>query len=81
MRLILGCATAAAIAFATTATIQTPAQPPQPKYDLLLKGGHVVDGRNNINSVRDVAIAGEKIAAVAANISDGDALGARHRRT
>src|SRR5262252_5228793 len=37
-------------------------------YDLLLKGGHVIDGKNNINAVRDVAIADGKIAAVAANI-------------
>ena len=35
---------------------QTPA-PPRPKYDLLLKGGHVIDARNSIDAVRDVAIA------------------------
>ena len=29
----------------------------QPRYDLLLKGGHVIDARNNISAVRDVAIA------------------------
>src|SRR4029079_1428306 len=33
-----------------------------PKYDLLLRGGHVVDARNKISAVRDVAIAGGKIA-------------------
>jgi dihydroorotase len=38
------------------------------EYDLLLKGGHVLDARNTINAVRDVAITGGKIAAVAANI-------------
>ena len=27
-----------------------------PKYDLLLRGGHVIDPRNNISAVRDVAI-------------------------
>jgi len=37
-------------------------------YDLLLKGGHVIDGRNNLSAVRDVAIKDKKIAAVAANI-------------
>ena len=37
----------------------------QPKYDLLLRGGHVIDSRNSISAVRDVAIAGGKIAAVA----------------
>jgi dihydroorotase len=37
-------------------------------YDLLLKGGHVIDGRNKISAVLDVAIANGKIAAVAADI-------------
>jgi dihydroorotase len=40
----------------------------QPSYDLLLKGGHVIDARNQISDVRDVAISGNKIAAVAKNI-------------
>ena len=46
-------------------------QPPAPaddRYDLLLKGGRVVDPRNNIDAVRDVAIKGGRIAAVAADI-------------
>jgi dihydroorotase len=38
-------------------------------YDLLLKGGHVVDGKNNISAIRDVAIKDGKIAAVAENIA------------
>ena len=46
----------------------------QQKYDLLLKGGHVIDGRNRISAVRDVAIANGKIAQVAADIDPGDAL-------
>lgn len=37
-------------------------------YDLLLKGGTVVDAKNQINAKRDVAIANGKIAAVAADI-------------
>jgi dihydroorotase len=45
-----------------------------PKYDLLLRGGHVVDARNKISAVRDVAIAGGKIAVVAAKIDPADAL-------
>ena len=45
-----------------------------PKYDLLLRGGHVIDARNKISAVRDVAIAGGKIAAVAASINPADAL-------
>ncbi len=36
----------------------------QPQYDLLLKGGTVIDPKNNINERRDVAIANGKIAAV-----------------
>jgi dihydroorotase len=40
----------------------------QPSYDLLLKGGHVIDPKNGINARRDVAIAGGKIAVVAENI-------------
>src|SRR5687768_11500100 len=45
-----------------------------PKYDLLLRGGHVIDARNKISAVRDVAIAGGKIAAVEAKINPADAL-------
>ena len=40
----------------------------QPRYDLLLKGGHVIDARNHVSAVRDVAISGGLIAAVAENI-------------
>ena len=40
----------------------------QQPYDLLLKNGHVIDPKNNINEIRDVAIAAGKIAAVAKNI-------------
>ena len=45
----------------------------QPRYDLLLKGGHVIDPKNNISAIRDVAIAGGKIAAVAENIPASEA--------
>ena len=40
----------------------------QPSYDLLLKGGHVIDPKNKIDAVMDVAVANGKIAAVGANI-------------
>ncbi|MGH9720628.1 MAG: amidohydrolase/deacetylase family metallohydrolase [Bryobacteraceae bacterium] len=40
----------------------------QAGYDLLLKGGHVIDGKNKISAVRDVAIQGGKIAAVAPSV-------------
>jgi dihydroorotase len=58
---------------------QRQSQPPPPspvagqKYDLLLKGGHVIDPKNGISAIRDVAIAGGKVAAVASRISAGDA--------
>jgi dihydroorotase len=38
------------------------------QYDLLLKGGHVIDPRNRISAVRDVAISQGRIAAVAETI-------------
>ncbi|HUA84892.1 MAG TPA: hypothetical protein VMB85_13610 [Bryobacteraceae bacterium] len=37
-------------------------------YDMILKGGHVIDPKNQISGRRDVAIKDGKIAAVAANI-------------
>src|SRR5215467_14823306 len=45
-----------------------PAAMAQPSYDLLLKGGHVIDAKNRIDAVRDVAIAGGRIALVAEKI-------------
>ena len=45
----------------------------QPVYDLLLKGGHVIDAKNRIDAVRDVAIAGGKIARVAPGIDPAQA--------
>ena len=41
----------------------------QPAYDLLLQGGHVIDPKNNVNRVMDVAITGGRIALVAPNIA------------
>src|SRR5579859_4447110 len=46
----------------------------QPAYDLLLQGGHVIDAKNGISAVRDVAIKDGKIAAVAAKLDPKDAL-------
>lgn len=43
------------------------------QYDLLLKGGHVIDPANQINGPMDVAIQGGKIARVAQNINSADA--------
>jgi dihydroorotase len=44
------------------------------QYDLLLQGGHVIDAKNNINAVRDVAVKDGRIAAVAARIDPTQAL-------
>src|SRR5437763_6639450 len=46
----------------------------QPRYDLLLQGGHVIDAKNNISAVRDVAIRDGKIAAVADHIEPTQAF-------
>lgn len=40
----------------------------QPQYDLLLKNGHVIDAKNNIDAIRDVAIKNHRIAALGRNI-------------
>jgi dihydroorotase len=42
-------------------------------YDTLLKGGHVIDPKNGIDRVMDVAISGGKIARVAAGINSSEA--------
>lgn len=41
----------------------------QSKYDILLKNGHVIDPKNNINAVRDVAVRSGKIAKVTSSIN------------
>ena len=46
----------------------------QPQYTLLLKGGHVIDAKNRISGIRDVAISAGKIAAVAESIPTSSAL-------
>jgi dihydroorotase len=38
-------------------------------FELILKGGHVIDPRNHIDGVRDVAVANGRIAAVAPNLT------------
>jgi dihydroorotase len=41
-----------------------------PRYDLIVKGGRVLDPSLRLDAIRDVAIAGGRIAAVEANIAD-----------
>jgi len=56
-----------ALAIVIGSPLVTFAQTP-PRYDLLLKGGHVVDPANHIDDVRDVAVSQGKIAAVEKDI-------------
>ena len=46
----------------------------QPAYDLLLRGGHVIDPKNGVDGTRDVAIRNGKIAAVAEHIDPQQAF-------
>jgi dihydroorotase len=46
----------------------------EPRYDLLLQGGHVIDPKSGTSAVLDVAIAGGKIAAVATRIEAAEAF-------
>ena len=46
----------------------------EPRYDLLLRGGHLIDPRNHLSAVRDVAIRDRKVAAVAPEIDPAAAL-------
>ena len=41
---------------------------PRPRYDLLLRGGHVIDPASSLSGVRDVAIADGKVALVAESV-------------
>ena len=43
------------------------------QYDIILKGGHVIDPANNINERMDVAVSGKKIALIAHTISSESA--------
>lgn len=61
MRLIL-CFTFAAIAMAQ-----------EGRYDVILRGGRIIDPKNGIDAVRDVAIRDGKVAAVAANLTPSSA--------
>lgn len=45
----------------------------QPRYQILLKGGHVIDPRNGVDAIADVAVADGRIAAVRTDISPAEA--------
>jgi len=77
-RLILALVVAAATSGysdgASIGQVPAPAASRAVKYDLVLRGGHVIDPRNRISAVRDVAIADGKVAAVEARIDPADAV-------
>jgi dihydroorotase len=50
-----------------------PNQPNPLPYDLILKGGHVIDVKNNIDRVMDVALKDGKVAAAAEGLKPEDA--------
>ena len=50
------------------------ANTPVPRYDLLLKGGHVIDPANGLDGKRDVAVLVGKVAAVEKDIPANEAL-------
>src|SRR5437763_11112970 len=70
MRLTGTCAAGVCLVLAAMGQLAAPQQ----KYDLLLKGGHLIDPRNRISAVRDVAIADGRVAAVAAHIDAAQAF-------
>lgn len=53
--------------------VVVPAVHTQPRYEILLKGGHVIDPGNNIDAVMDVAVGAGKIAAVRPGINPAEA--------
>jgi dihydroorotase len=49
------------------------AQTPERKYDVLLKGGRIIDPSQSMNAVADLAIAGGKVATIAPDIDAREA--------
>jgi dihydroorotase len=67
-------ASCCAVLSLAAASVHAFAQAPNFAYDLLLQNGHVIDDKNHIDSVMDVAIKNGKIAKVAPHIATSDAL-------
>ena len=62
------------LALALASSVNAFAQQAEPAYDLLLRGGHVLDDKNHIDGLMDVAIKDGKIAKVAPQIAPATAL-------
>ena len=60
-----------ALLFSVCFSVQ--AQSPKP-YNIVIKGGHVIDPKNNINTVMDVAIKDGKVAMLAKNIDASEGV-------
>ncbi len=72
---VLGLLTVCTTAMMAQEERRGPPLPPNPlAYDLLLKGGHLLDDKNKIDAVRDVGIKDGKVAAVGADLNAKDAL-------
>lgn len=52
----------------------------QKAYDIVIKGGHVIDAKNQIDGIRDIAVKDGKIAAVANNIDGAMATQVVHAK-
>ena len=50
------------------AVLAAPLEAQAPRFDLLIRNGHVIDPKNGVDGVMDVAISGGKVAEVARNI-------------
>ena len=66
-------ALSAIVAFSALLLVILPCLANAQQIDLLIKGGHVIDSKNQINSKMDVAIVGGKIFKVSPNIPAQDA--------
>lgn len=64
-RQFISAATTAATLFRTPRAIAAQAK----KYDLIVKGGHVIDPARKLDAIRDVALADGRIVAIDANIT------------
>ena len=62
-----------ALVLAMSATVAAQVPQSTKRYDVLIKNGHVIDPKNNVNERRDVAVAAGRIAEVARNIDPATA--------
>lgn len=74
VRLTRSIASCCAVLSLAAASVHAFAQAPSLAYDLILQNGHVIDDKNHVDSVMDVAIKDGKIAKVAPHIAASDAL-------